>query len=353
MTEHSNDNRIWSPVLLDWFSSHRRDLPWRENHDPYRVWVSEIMLQQTKVEAVRPYFDSWMEKFPTVQALAEASQDEVLCQWQGLGYYSRARNLHEAVCEVQKKYGGVVPHTKQEVLQLKGVGDYTAGAILSIAYGQKVAAVDGNVLRVFARIYNISENILSPTVKKKITKLVEQQLPADCPGDFNEALMDFGASVCIPKHPRCAECPLTVICAAQAAGTTDIVPVRLTKKNIPTEEIMVAIVSCGTRFLIHRRPATGLLASMWEFPNIEGQGEAGRQDLCRYLADKGCKIQLSEQPLGKLRHVFSHKIWNMTAYEAELISGDIVETKEAWQWLERSRYTEVPWAGPHGKLTAW
>ena len=164
----------WSPLLLDWFAAHGRDLPWRDEtpRDPYKVWVSEIMLQQTKVETVRPYYDSWMDHFPTLSALAAASQDEVLRQWQGLGYYSRARHLHQAVQEVQAKYGGHVPENKKDVQSLKGVGDYTAGAILSLAYGQKEPAVDGNVLRIFARLYDIEENILSTPVKKAVTVLV-------------------------------------------------------------------------------------------------------------------------------------------------------------------------------------
>lgn len=167
----------WSSLLLDWFDAHGRDLPWRDEspRDPYKVWVSEIMLQQTKVETVRPYYDSWMERFPNIKSLAAASQDEVLRQWQGLGYYSRARNLHEAVQEVQAKYGGRVPDTKKEVRALKGVGDYTAGAILSLAYGKKEAAVDGNVLRIFARLYDIEENVLTTAVKKQVAALVEEQ----------------------------------------------------------------------------------------------------------------------------------------------------------------------------------
>ena len=201
------DGALWSPVLLQWFDAYGRDLPWRRDvpRDPYKVWVSEIMLQQTKVEAVRPYYDSWMDRFPDIPTLAAASQDDVLRQWQGLGYYSRARNLHEAVREVAASYGGKVPKNKKDILALKGVGDYTAGAILSIAYGEAEAAVDGNVLRVFARLYNIDGNILSGPVKKEITALVQAQIPQGRAGAFNEALMDFGAMICIPKHPRCGE----------------------------------------------------------------------------------------------------------------------------------------------------
>jgi A/G-specific adenine glycosylase len=348
------DTIHWAPLLLTWFGTHRRDLPWRCDapRDPYKVWVSEIMLQQTKVEAVRPYYDSWMERFPDIPSLAAASQDEVLRQWQGLGYYSRARNLHQAVCEVQSAYGGKVPDTIKDILQLKGIGDYTAGAILSIAYGQPVAAVDGNVLRVFARLYDIGENILSTEVKKKITVLVQEQLPADNPGTFNEALMDFGAMVCIPKSPHCDICPLQAICRAQRAGREKELPVRITKKDIPTEKITVLVVTNGPYWLIHRRPEKGLLASMWEFPNVMGAGEEGWKAVRNLLQTAGVKVPADcSVPIGTLKHVFSHKIWQMSIYEQE-VSGSVDIDKEDWQWLRRDQYTTIPWAGPHGKITA-
>ncbi|WP_289001160.1 A/G-specific adenine glycosylase [uncultured Megasphaera sp.] len=342
----------WAQLLLHWFYANRRDLPWRTvPRDPYKVWVSEIMLQQTKVEAVRPYYESWMDRFPTVQALAAASEDDVLRQWQGLGYYSRARNLHDAVCEVQREYGGKVPDTLAGMRSLKGVGDYTAGAVLSIAYKKPVPAVDGNVLRIFARLYVIEDNILSAKVKKSVTALAAKQVPPDAPGDFNEALMDLGATVCIPKHPRCDTCPLQKRCGARALGKETELPVRLTRKHVPVEEITVVAVADGQRWLLHRRPSKGLLASMWEFPNAVGAGEAGLEAVQRLVQDLGLSVAIDDQPVGTLRHVFSHKIWQMTIYTAECTGGTL-ETKEDWQWLDRSCYTDVPWAGPHGKITA-
>jgi len=346
-------NSQWAPVLLTWYRTHRRDLPWRSDfpRDPYHVWVSEIMLQQTKVEAVKPYYDNWMEQFPTMQALAAASQDDVLRQWQGLGYYSRARNLHEAVQEVVSSYDGNVPDTKKELLSLKGVGAYTAGAILSIAYGEPEVAVDGNVLRVFARLYNIAGNILSAPVKKEITALAQAQIPVQEAGAFNEALMDFGAMICIPKSPRCGECPLVSYCSAKKAGTEKELPLRITKKNIPTEHIAVCVLSQRQCWLIHRRPARGLLASMWEFPNVAGSGAAGQTALQQLLASVGLYVDIDPAPRGTIKHVFSHKIWQMTLYEGRLTGGTL-QTKEDWQWLPKKAYTSVPWAGPHGKITA-
>ncbi len=348
-----DEKTIWAPILLKWYDAHRRDLPWRDKfpRDAYKVWVSEIMLQQTKVEAVKPYYDSWMTKFPTMQSLAAASQDDVLRQWQGLGYYSRARNLHEAVQEVVASYGGKVPDTKKEILSLKGIGEYTAGAILSMAYGEPEVAVDGNVLRIFARLYNISGNILSMPVKRQITALAQSQIPAAQAGPFNEALMDFGAMVCIPKSPRCNDCPLIAYCCAKKAGIEKELPLRITKKHIPTEQIAVCVLSHQGCWLVHRRPAKGLLASMWEFPNVIGSGAEGRNALQQLVASVGLQVAIDSASIGTLKHVFSHKIWKMTMYEGRLTDG-ILQTKEDWQWLPKQAYTSVPWAGPHGKITA-
>ena len=203
-------NSDWTPLLMQWYDKYKRTLPWRTEspRDPYKVWVSEIMLQQTRVEAVKSYYTNWMEHFPDIPTLAAAEEEDVVRQWQGLGYYSRARNLHTAVREVMEHYGGKVPETREEIRKLKGIGDYTAGAILSMAYGKRETAVDGNVLRVFARIYNIEDNILSAKVKTEITELVKTRQDTARPGDFNEALMDLGATVCIPGQPRCEVCPL-------------------------------------------------------------------------------------------------------------------------------------------------
>lgn len=343
--------RHWASVLLEWFRTHRRDLPWRTSpRDPYGVWVSEIMLQQTKVEAVKPYYENWMSHFPTLSSLAKADEDEVLRQWQGLGYYSRARNLHEAVREVEKSYGGVVPNTVQEMKALKGVGDYTAGAVLSIAYGKAVPAVDGNVLRIFARLYGIEDNILSPSVKKEVTALVEGEIPHDRPGDFNEALMDFGATVCIPKNPRCEDCPIVAYCKAHGDNRQRELPLRLRKKDVPTEEMAVLVVSYGNSWLIHRRPPKGLLAKMWEFPNVIGE-DNNLDGVCDLMESLGVALYEDVTYCGDMTHVFSHKRWHMMIYMAQA-KEKISIGKEDWQWLQRSDVTSVPWAGPHGKITA-
>ena len=367
----------WTPLLMDWFDTHKRDLPWRTEspRDPYKVWVSEIMLQQTRVEAVKAYYTNWMEHFPDIPSLAAAEEDEVVRQWQGLGYYSRARNLHTAVREVMATYGGRVPETREEIRRLKGIGDYTAGAVLSMAYGKRETAVDGNVLRVFARIYNIEENILSAKVKKEITALVRVRQDAARPGDFNEALMDLGATVCIPGQPRCEVCPLSSVCKAKAAGKEAEIPLRVKKKEVPVEPITVFVVrrkqeeavqhsgdkrrgkadvpaDAATSYLLHRRPSKGLLAGMWEFPNCVGEGGQGKKALTAELAAIGVRVEEVSGPVKQIRHVFSHKVWQMSVYEAraakDVISPLVVPS--GWRWVPVTELADFNLAGPHNRI---
>ena len=344
----------WTPLLMDWFDTHKRDLPWRTEspRDPYKVWVSEIMLQQTRVEAVRSYYINWMEHFPDIPSLAAAEEDEVVRQWQGLGYYSRARNLHTAVREVMATYGGRVPETREEIRRLKGIGDYTAGAVLSMAYGKRETAVDGNVLRVFARIYNIEENILSAKVKKEITALVRVRQDAARPGDFNEALMDLGATVCIPGQPRCEVCPLSSVCKAKAAGKEAEIPLRVKKKEVPVEPVTVFVMRAGELYLLHRRPSKGLLAGMWEFPNCVGEGGQGKKALTAELAAIGVRVEEVSGPVKQIRHVFSHKVWQMSVYEAraakDVISPLVVPS--GWRWVPVTELADFNLAGPHNRI---
>ncbi len=367
-------NYRWTPLLMDWFDAHKRDLPWRTEspRDPYKVWVSEIMLQQTRVEAVKAYYTNWMEHFPDIPSLAAAEEDEVVRQWQGLGYYSRARNLHTAVQEVMENYGGKVPETREEIRKLKGIGDYTAGAILSMAYGKRETAVDGNVLRVFARIYNIEENILSAKVKKEITELVSVRQDAARPGDFNEALMDLGATVCVPGQPRCEVCPLVSVCLAKKAGKEAEIPLRVTKKEVPVEPVTVFVVKLGQEepvqcccdkrrgkadvptdaaalYLLHRRPAKGLLAGMWEFPNCVGEGGQGKKALTAELSATGVRVVEVSGPVKKIRHVFSHKIWQMCVYMTGS-AGPIASLPEAWRWVPATELADYNLAGPHNQI---
>ncbi len=339
-------NGDWMQELLRWFDCHRRDLPWREDspRDPYRVWVSEIMLQQTRTEAVRPYYTAWMEKFPTIRVLAEAEEEDVLHQWQGLGYYSRARNLHKAAREIVSRCGGHMPEDRKGLLGLPGIGEYTAGAILSIAFGQREDAADGNVLRIYARLYRIHDDILKNTGKRKIIALVKETISPERPGDFNEALMDLGADICIPRNPRCGACPLRRYCGACAAGETELLPVRTPKKEKQQLYAACGICKRGNAFLMHLRPDTGMLASMWEFPMALAPGKKD----CIALLEKLVGGAAGET-LWTRHHVFTHRIWDMTAYR---INGVRKPDGEDWQWITPDEYRELPLAGPHARLAA-
>ena len=336
----------WPETLLAWFDGSRRALPWREDHprNPYHVWVSEIMLQQTRTETVKGYFQRWMEQFPTIRDLAQAPEEQVLRAWQGLGYYSRARNLHKAARQVMAEWGGQLPRERKALGSLAGIGAYTVGAILSMAFGEKIPAVDGNLLRVLSRLYGVEEDISGTQGKKTITALAEEAIPGNRPGDFNEALMDLGAEVCIPRHPRCEACPLTTFCQAWKEGKTETLPVK--KPKAPQKELAAA---CGLvvregRYLFHKRPAKGMLASMWEFPMVlEPGAETARTGLAKLLGtEAGPAVWLH-------RHVFTHQIWNMTAYVME--KGEVPEGE--WSWFSPEEWEKVPLAGPHAKLADW
>ena len=365
----------WTQHLLDWYDVHKRDLPWRESKDPYRIWVSEVMSQQTRIEAMRPYFENWVLQFPTLESLASAEEDTVVRAWQGLGYYSRARNLHQGVKEVVETYGGQVPRSRKEMESLKGVGSYTAGAVLSIAYNLREPAVDGNVLRVYARLYNIHEDILGTVGKKVITTLVEDTMPYDRPGDFNEALMDFGASICIPKTPRCESCPLVQDCKAKAEGTEQVLPIRIKKTKVQSVQLYVGIISTvDGYYLLHRRPKEGLLQNMWEFPSVEGgTAESRKVEFIEGLQSIGVTVTM-ERPMAKeVTHIFSHRKWTMKGYRGKatevatdlsntielegdetvqqaVAEGQIIPLKEDWILCRKEAFHVLPWAGPHGKF---
>lgn len=272
-------------ALLRWYDDNRRDLPWRaapgERPDPYAVWVSEAMLQQTRVETVRPYFAKWLESFPNLETLAAAPEDSVLKAWEGLGYYSRARNLHRAVREVVARYGGAVPADIDSFRALPGVGRYTAGAVASIAFGQEAPVVDGNVRRVFARMLDKAE-----PGDARLWRLAERMVVGERPGDLNQALMELGAIVCVPRSPRCDQCPVRTDCAALSAGTVDERPARRPPKRIPVERHGVAVVVRDGRVLLTKRPDGGRLAGLWEFPGaLRQDGEEAINAARRALAN--------------------------------------------------------------------
>ena len=302
--------------LLAWYDEGHRDLPWRAVPTPYRVWVSEIMLQQTRVEAVRSYFDRWMQALPDIPALAAADEAVYMKLWEGLGYYSRVRNLHRAACEVCEQYGGELPADYAKLLALPGVGEYTAGAIASIAFGLPVPAVDGNVLRVAARLDNDLTPITDAGYKKQTRARFAALMPADRPGDLNQALMELGATVCLPNGaPRCADCPLQHLCLGCHHGNAAMLPVRAAKKARRVENRTVLLARCGPLVGIRRRPAKGLLAGLWELPALEGH--LSPEETRAALAAQGWQVQklLSLRPA---KHIFTHVEWHMNGYYIEL-----------------------------------
>lgn len=298
--------------LLAWYDRGRRILPWREDPTPYHVWVSEIMLQQTRVEAVKPYYDRFMEKLPDIRALAGAKEEELLKLWEGLGYYNRVRNLNRAAVQIMEQYGGIMPDTCEELMKLPGIGSYTAGAVASIAYGRPVPAVDGNVLRVFTRLVCDERDITRQKVRKQMESELARQMPLERAGDFNQALMELGAMVCIPNGaPKCGECPWERFCLARLRGIQTQFPVKSGKKPRSIEEKTVLILRDENRAALQKRPGKGLLAGMYEFPCLEGH-LTGDQVLAR-LKEMGLSV-LQIKPLEESRHIFSHKEWHMIGY---------------------------------------
>lgn len=302
---------ISKPLLL-WYDRNKRILPWREEPTPYRVWVSEIMLQQTRVEAVKPYFERFMKVLPDIASLADATEEELLKLWEGLGYYNRARNLKQAARQIQETYCGQMPDTYEELLKLKGFGSYTAGAVASIAFGRAVPAVDGNVLRVTARLRKDNRLVTEQKVKTSVEQELVKVIPAGRPGDFNQALMELGACICLPGgKPLCAQCPLSELCLAHKYGVEEEYPKREQKKPRKIEKRTVLIIRDQNRVAIRRRPEKGLLAGMYELPSLSGH--CSLEEVTDYLAKNGIKA-LRIQPLKDAKHIFTHREWHMKAY---------------------------------------
>lgn len=300
-----------TPGLLEWYHRNARPLPWRERPTPYRVWVSEIMLQQTRVEAVRPYFERFMAALPDVASLAAADEAVLFKLWEGLGYYSRARNLQRAAKIIVEEYAGRMPADHDALLSLPGVGPYTAGAVASIAFGIPAAAVDGNVLRVLSRILCKRENMNAPAVKKAADTLLTSILPAGFPGDFNQAMMELGATVCTPGVPRCGLCPAAAHCIGLREGCAAELPVKPPKKARKILERTVPVIWSDRGVLLRRRPDTGLLAGLWEFPASDGWLEPGELE-ARIKSWGGSVHEVCR--LADSRHIFTHLEWHMRGY---------------------------------------
>ena len=305
-----NNNAI--DALLSWYRNNARDLPWRKNISPYRVWISEIMLQQTRVEAVKPYFKRFLEAFPDIEALAKADETLLLKMWEGLGYYSRARNLKKAAIQIKEQFNGQLPSDYQKLLKLKGIGNYTAGAIASIAYGIPAPAVDGNVLRVMSRLSDCHADITLPKTKRQAEAIALKMCPQNSASDFTQAMIELGATVCVPNgEAKCNLCPLRQYCSAFSNNTVDLLPIRVKKKPRRIEKRTVLLLRDGDRYMIRRRPSKGLLAGLYELPNE--LGELTREQAISFARKNGFQPLHTEQ-LAEAKHIFTHIEWHMNAY---------------------------------------
>ncbi|MDY3118322.1 MAG: A/G-specific adenine glycosylase [Peptoniphilus sp.] len=309
--------------ILNWYKPTDRGLPWRMTTDPYAIWVSEIMLQQTRTNAVIPYYERFMESFPTPETLAQATEDALLKHWQGLGYYRRAKHLKQAA-QIVSREG--MPRDFSSLKALPGIGDYTAAAIASIAYGEPVAAVDGNLLRIYSRLYSIDDAIDKAAGKRRIVELANRDISADRPGDFNQAMMDLGNKICTPSSPRCEACPLLSSCDAHTRGRVDDYPKKRPKKKQQEEDYTVLLLDLEGRFLIEKR-REGLLSSMWGFPMI--RGHVKEEDILKHLAEENLMVHCVEIKTD-YRHVFSHKIWNVRVYYGRIAAAFSGEDVRTW-----------------------
>lgn len=317
--------------LLRWFDENRRDLPWRRFRTPYTAWIAEIMLQQTRVETVIPYFERWLERFPDVETLAHADEQDVLKQWEGLGYYSRARSLLKCAKIIAADCGGVVPRDPVLLQRLPGIGAYTAGAIASIAYGEPAAALDGNIRRILARYRDIAEPVREAKTEKRLRELAEEYLDRERPGDHNEALMDLGAGVCLPRDPRCGECPLAEDCLARIHGTVGERPVSVKAAPIPHYESVSAVMqNAEGRYLLAKRDADGLLGGMWEFPGGRLHADETLNACLRRTIRERLGIEIEPgAELGCFRHTYTHFKETRHAVRCE-IRGEVPQNSRAF-----------------------
>jgi len=330
-------------LILNWYAINSRELPWRGQRDPYAIWVSEIMLQQTRVETVIPYYEKWMQIFPGVSYLANAAESEVLSVWEGLGYYSRARNLRISAQKIMEAHGGKLPENFKDLVKLPGIGRYTAGAIASIAFNKDISVMDGNIRRVIARFFDINDVVNSPAGEKVIWDLLEKELPKGKAGDFNQALMDLGATICTPQSPDCPNCPLLGRCLARSKGVEEQRPILKNKPIQPEYTSICGIIHKNDDFLLSHRPSRGLLGGLWEFPNerISSQVDEHEKQLIQLLSDQyGIEVNIIEKQ-AIIKHAYTHFRVILHAYNCEWVT-DVADLPGACSWVSRNDLLNYP-----------
>jgi len=341
----SKKSAVWVRALLDWYRENQRSMPWRNRPTPYAVWISEVMLQQTRVDTVTPYYKKFLKRFPNVRRLAEASEQDVLKCWEGLGYYSRARNLHKSAKNVLRVHRGKLPSTASELRSLPGIGDYTAAAIASIAFGEATPCVDGNVLRVMTRFRGIEDDISKPDVRIAVRENLKRHICIDLPGDFNQALMELGALVCRPRNPSCEICPLKRNCIARREGSTEHIPAKSRKGPIPLRKAVAGVMRRNGKMLVSRRPTNQLLGGLWEFPGGQcGPRESLRSALLRSASEtSGLSVQVGRQ-LCRVEHVFSHFRLQLHVFECGKCTGRVRRGNgsDALRWMTPPEIRRVP-----------
>ncbi len=341
-------DKIKSPLgrqLLAWYKRNQRSLPWRKTNDPYRIWISEIMLQQTQVDTVIPYYHRFLKAFPTVSSLARAPLQNVLKVWENLGYYSRARNIHAAARMIVKKFGGRIPDNLEEIKTLPGIGEYTAGAILSIAYGQAILAVDGNVRRILCRLFAIRKPMDDTREQRQLLKLAASLIPAKHPGDFNQALMDLGATICKAKNPDCSRCPVANLCQARLHDLQNVLPITRKAPAIPHRQATAAVIrNSKGMLLVVQRPTSGLLASLWKLPGgFITADEDMEKSLRRSVKEElGISIRPGKY-LASVNHTYTHFRITLQAYKCRLLKGAPKPLGcQNWRWTSQTDLKKLP-----------
>lgn len=340
------DAKGFAGTIAAWYKQAGRDLPWRHTRSPYAIWISEIMLQQTQVETVKPYYERFMERFPTIADLAGAPMDEVYKMWEGLGYYRRAAHLKEAALTVTQELSGHFPDTFDEIIRLKGIGSYTASAISSIAFKEPKGVIDGNTLRIISRVFNRQDNIARDSTKKLYQTVMDGLIAHADPSDFNQGMMDLGATVCTPKKPTCDTCPVRAFCQARLFGTAGLLPVNIKNKNKTDIYLITAILRCQDKYFLVKNKE-GLLTGLYGLPQFEVESPMGFED--QFYDTYRTSVRLLEYEK-EFRHIFSHRVWHMSVYYGELPPDADLQLKENLYTREELEALPIPTA--HKKIIA-